>query len=56
MFECFHCGSRAVIWDGDFDTWDCGYEEGGVVHCLHCTSCGARIEYVVMQEEGKNDD
>lgn len=51
MFECFECGRRAVIWDADFDSEECGYEAGGIVHKLHCTGCGARIEYVVMPEE-----
>ena len=22
MYECFHCGERAVIWDSDFDGED----------------------------------
>lgn len=29
MYECFHCLSRSVIWDADFDTEDYGYEPGG---------------------------
>jgi hypothetical protein len=32
MYECFHCGARAVIWDADFDSEDYGYEPGGIVH------------------------
>lgn len=27
MYECFHCGARAVIWDCDFDFEDFGYKE-----------------------------
>lgn len=38
MFECFHCLSRSVIWDADFDSEDCGYEPGG-----SCSSSTARI-------------
>lgn len=45
MFECFHCGQRAVSWDCDYDFDDFGYDGVGIVQCLHCNNCGARIEY-----------
>lgn len=45
MYECFHCGEVAVLWDGDFDFEDFGYDGQGVVHVCHCTNCGAEIEY-----------
>lgn len=45
MYECFHCLSKSVIWDSDFDFEDYGYEGSGVVHVCHCTNCGAEIEY-----------
>lgn len=47
MYECFHCGQRAVIWDSDFDYEDYGYDGEGIVHACHCTNCGAEIEYRV---------
>lgn len=53
MFECFHCGERAVIWDADFDLEDYEYYDfdgnllSGIVHNLHCTNCGAEIEYII---------
>ena len=47
MYECFHCGARAVIWDGDFDSEDYGYEEPGIIHECHCVNCGAQITYFV---------
>lgn len=50
MFECFHCGSRSVIWDNDFDFEDFGYEGEGIVHICHCTNCGSEIEYRVPIE------
>lgn len=50
MYECFHCGSRSVIWDSDFDFEDFGYEGEGIVHICHCTNCGAEIEYRVPIE------
>lgn len=45
MYECFHCGMKSVIWDGDFSFEDCGYEGDGIVHVCHCDNCGAEIEY-----------
>jgi len=54
MYECFHCCTKGVIWDSDFNFEDFGYEGEGVVHCCHCTNCGAEIEYRVrtdMEEE-----
>lgn len=50
MYECFHCGARAVIWDNDFTFEDCGYEGEGLVHFLHCTNCGAEIEYCIPEQ------
>ena len=51
MFECFHCGERAVVWGGDFDLADSGMEGEGVVHELHCSNCGAVIEYIIIEKE-----
>ena len=51
MYECFCCGERAVIWDADFDAEARGYEFPGIVHILHCSNCGAQIEYVVRTDE-----
>lgn len=50
MYECFHCGERAVIWDNDFSFEDYGYEEEGIIHECHCTHYGARITYEVPLE------
>jgi transcription elongation factor Elf1 len=53
MYECFHCGARAVIWDCDYDFEDFGYEGEGIVHILHCSNCGAEIEYdIPIMDEG----
>lgn len=56
MYECFHCGFRAVIWNGDFDLEDCGYEGVGVVHYCTCTHCGAKIEYVCKFDDEKIEE
>lgn len=53
MYECFHCLTRGVIWDADFNFEDFGYEyeiDGkmitqGIVHMCHCVNCGREIEY-----------
>ena len=55
MYECFHCGHKAVIWDGDFDYEDC-FEGQGIVHALHCTNCGAEIEYRILDKEEDDED
>lgn len=47
MYECFHCGARAVIWDADFDFEDYGYDGVGIVQECHCENCGAEITYVI---------
>lgn len=56
MFECFHCGERAVIWDADFSFEDFCYEGEGIVHVCHCNHCGADIEYRVPIEAGKENE
>ena len=55
MYECFHCGQRAVIWGADFDFSDYGLEGEGIIHYLHCSNCGAEIEYYIRidTEEGE---
>lgn len=55
MYECFHCGARAVIWDEDFDAEDYGCEHSGVVHSCHCTHCGADILYFVLTKEDDDE-
>ena len=56
LFECFHCLSRSVVWDSDFDFEDYGLEGEGIVQCLHCTNCGAQIEYYVPIGGEEEDD
>lgn len=55
MYECFHCGARAVAWVGDFDFDDFGYEGSGIVQICHCSNCGAEIEYRI-QIHGEEED
>lgn len=44
MWECFKCGSRSVIWNSDFDSEDCGYEQSGIVSFYTCSKCGSEYE------------
>lgn len=59
MYECFHCGQRAVIWGADFTIEEMGGEGEGIVHVCHCENCGALIEYWIQfdseEETIKND-
>lgn len=57
MYECFHCGSKSVIWDADFDFEDFGYEGEGIVHICHCANYGAEIEYrIAIPDEDEEED
>lgn len=56
MYECFHYGARAVIWDADFNSEDYGYEPGGIVHDCHCENCGALIQYLIFPKEEETDE
>lgn len=57
MYECFHCGEKAVSWDSDFSFEDYGLEGEGIIHACHCNSCGARITYEIRcDEEGDVTD
>lgn len=51
MYECFHCGQRAVIWDSDYMFDELGYEGYGIVHLCHCANCHAEIEYRIEMEK-----
>ena len=50
LFECFHCGARAVGWEADFEYDDMGYEGEGLVQFCSCQNCGAQIEYDIPNE------
>ena len=51
MDKCFHCLQDGVIWDCDYMFDEVGYEGEGFVHRLHCTKCGAEIEYMIRTDE-----
>ena len=56
MYECFHCGERAVIWDADFSFEDYGLEGDGIIHACHCTNCEAEIEYFIRVIPNENEE
>lgn len=56
MYECFHCGHRAVVWDSDFDAEDYGYENDGIIHECHCAHCGAMITYYIPLDGEETDE
>lgn len=56
MYECFHCLTRGVIWDCDYDFSDFGYEGEGIIHICHCVNCGAEIEYAIRIDNDKEND
>ena len=47
---CWLCGGK-LIWGCDYDPEDYGYEGNGIVATLHCSSCGADVTYVQIDEE-----
>lgn len=40
MYERFHCGAKAVVWEAGFDFSDYGYDGEGIVHVYQCANCG----------------
>lgn len=56
MYECFHCCTKSVIWDSDFNFEDMGYDGEGIVHICHCTNCGAQIEYRIPIPDEDTDN
>lgn len=51
MFECFHCLHKSLVWDCDYSFEDFGYEGEGIVQILHCSNCGAEVEYRIEINE-----
>lgn len=47
---CWFCGGR-LIWGGDNDAQDLGFEREGIVTNLTCSQCNAFVEYTLLEEE-----
>lgn len=43
MYECFHCGARAVIWDSDYDFDDFALEGGASFNVCTVQIAGQRL-------------
>ena len=56
MYQCFHCGTMGVVWDGDFDFSDYDLDGEGIIHECHCTNCGANITYQCPANAEDDDD
>lgn len=54
-YQCFHCLTNGVYWQGDFSFEDYGLEGEGIVQVCHCANCGADIEYYISTEEKDED-
>lgn len=55
MYECFHCLKKSVVWNCDYDFDDYGLEGEGIVQVLHCSNCGADIEYYIPLPSYESD-
>ena len=56
MYECFHCGARAVLWQADFNADEYGYDDpDGIIHECICTHCGAQITYYVPSDIAREE-
>ena len=53
VYECFHCGERAVTWMNDFSFEEYGLLGEGFVHVLQCGNCGAYITYEIPDTEAE---
>ena len=43
-YRCWYCGGK-LIWNSDFNYSDVYGEGEGIVTYLHCSNCGAEVEY-----------
>lgn len=50
MSTCNFCGGE-MIWGGDHDAEDLGYDRAGIVSNLTCSNCGAFAEFIILEEE-----
>ena len=47
---CWYCGGE-LVWEADFN-YDEIYGEGeGIVSMLHCSACGADVEYTTGHDK-----
>ena len=50
--KCWHC-KEELIWGGDFDFEDYGYEGDGIVSNLSCSNCEASVEVYLPFDNDK---
>ena len=56
MYECFHCGSRSVVWQNDFSYEDFCMEGEGIVQVCKCGNCGADIYYYISLNDEEEEE
>lgn len=47
---CWYCGGN-LIWDSDFNYDEVFGEGKGVISFLHCSECGAEVQYSLRTDE-----
>ena len=52
--NCWHC-KEELIWGGDHDYEDYGYEEGGIVSNLSCPNCEAFVTFFLPLDNDKTN-
>lgn len=53
--RCWYCGGE-LVWQNDFDYSDVYAEGEGIVTYLHCSNCGANVEYSLRMDEEEDGD
>lgn len=51
---CWYCGGR-LIWGSDFNYDEVFGEGEGIVTYLHCTECGAEVQYSKRDDEEEEE-
>ena len=51
---CWYCGGK-LYWMSDFDYSDVYGEGEGIVSYLHCSNCGAEIEYSLRTDNEEEE-
>ena len=52
--KCFLCGGECY-WQNDFNAYDLGYDEEGLVSYWMCSKCGAMYEIRSFEKEGEDN-
>ena len=53
--KCPNCDSE-MIWDNDFNSEDCGYDEKGIISYYEYLKCGTIAEIYVPEKSPNEED